>query len=171
MTAERAYPRRSGTEKEMLENYLDWYRETLLIKLEGLSEEDMKRRLLPSETTLLGIVNHLAYVERYWFQDVFLGRTVEYPWTDDDPDADWHVEGSISSDEVIALYNQECWISKQVLAEADLDDRAAHPEFQDMMLRRIVVHMVEETARHVGHADILRELIDGATGDESPVNR
>lgn len=165
MMRERAWPRRSGTEKEILENYLDWYRETLLIKVEGLSDADMKRRLVPSETTLFGIVHHLAYVERWWFQDVFLGRTVEYPWTDDDPDADWHIEGSISSDEAIALYTQECEISKQIVAEADLEDRAQHDEFQDMMLRRIVVHMIEETARHVGHADIIRELIDGATGD------
>ncbi|MDQ3940947.1 MAG: DinB family protein, partial [Actinomycetota bacterium] len=102
MQAERPYPPRSGDEREILESYLDWYRETLLIKVNGLSDADMKRRLVTSETTLFGIVHHLAYVERWWFQDVFAGRRVEYPWRDEDPDADWHVEGSISSDEAIA---------------------------------------------------------------------
>ncbi len=165
MMKERPYPRRSGTEKEVLEDYLNWYRETLLIKVDGLTDADMKRRFVPSETTLFGIVHHLAYVERWWFQDVFLGRSVEYPWTDEDPDADWRVEGSIPSEEAIALYKQECEKSKQIVGDANLDERAKHPEFQDMMLRRIVVHMIEETARHVGHADILRELTDGATGD------
>jgi uncharacterized damage-inducible protein DinB len=149
----------------MLDSYLDWYREALLEKVAGLSDADMKRRLVPSETTLFGIVHHLAYVERWWFQDVFAGRTVEYPWTDDDPDADWHVEDTISSEEAIDLYRRECETNRQITAGADPADLAKHERFQDMMLRRIMVHMIEETARHVGHADILREQTDGATGD------
>ncbi len=156
---------RSGDEKAILTSYLDWYRETLLLKVSGLSDIDMKRRLVPSETTLFGIVHHLAYVERWWFQDAFAGRTVEYPWTDDDPDADWHPEGTISSEEAIALYRSECEINKQIVAEGSLDDLAKHPRYLDMPLRRILVHMIEETARHVGHVDILRELTDGVTGD------
>ena len=165
MQVERPYPPRSGDEKFILESYLDWYRETLLIKVDGLSDDDMKRRLVGSETTLFGIVHHLAYVERWWFQDVFAGRTVEYPWTDADPDADWHVEDSIPSEEAIALYRRECDLSRLIAGAAHPDDFARHEKFQDMMLRRIMVHMIEETARHVGHADILRELIDGTTGD------
>lgn len=165
MMVERPYPPPSGDEKTILQSYLDWYREALLIKVDGLSDADMKRRLVPSETTLFGIVHHLAYVERWWFQDVFAGRKVEYPWTDDDPDADWHVEGSISSEEAISLYKQECEVSRQIVSDAHLEDFAQHEGYRDMMLRRIMVHMIEETARHVGHADILRELIDGATGN------
>jgi uncharacterized damage-inducible protein DinB len=164
MTTERPFPPRSGDEKTILESYLDWYRETLLLKVDGLSDADMKKRLVTSETTLFGIVHHLAYVERWWFQEVFAGRTCEYPWTDQDPDADWHVEGSISSDEAIALYRQECDVSRQITAAADPDDFAKHERFQDMILRRIMVHMIEETARHLGHADILREQTDGVTG-------
>lgn len=164
MTTERPFPPRSGDERRILESYLDWYREALLIKVDGLSDADMKRRLVESETTLFGIVHHLAYVERWWFQDVFAGRSVDYPWSDDDPDAEWHVEGSISSEDAIALYRRECDINRQIAAEAGLDDFAKHEKFQDMILRRIMVHMIEETARHVGHADILRELTDGATG-------
>lgn len=165
MMIERPYPPRSGDEKTILTSYLDWYREALLIKVDGLSDAEMKRGLVPSETTLFGIVHHLAYVERWWFQDVFAGRIVDYPWTDEDPDADWHVEGSIPAEEAIALYRRECEINRQIVANANLEDLAEHEKFRDMMLRRIVVHMIEETARHVGHADILRELIDGATGD------
>lgn len=165
MTAERPYPLRSGDEKTILQSYLDWYREALLEKVAGLSDEDMKRRLVPSATTLFGIVHHLAYVERWWFQDVFAGRTVTYPWSDEDPDAEWRVDGAISSEEAIALYRRECEISRQIFSAAEPDDLAQHADFRDMMLRRIAVHMIEETARHVGHADILRELIDGTTGD------
>ena len=164
MTAERPFPPRSGDEKTILESYLDWYREGLLIKIDGLSDADMKRRWVASETTLFGIVHHLAYVERWWFQDVFAGRTVEYPSTKEDPDAAWHVEGSISSDEAIALYLRECDISRQITSETDVEEFAKRKGFQDMILRRIMVHMIEETARHLGHADILRELTDGATG-------
>jgi uncharacterized damage-inducible protein DinB len=160
------HPPRSGDEKTILVSYLDWYREALVRKVAGLSDADTKRRWVPSETTLFGLVHHLAYVERSWFQERFAGRQrLDYPWTDDDPDAEWHVDDTISSDEAVALYRRECEISKQIVAEASLDDFARHPKYQDMMLRRIVVHMIEETARHVGHADILRELTDGATGD------
>jgi uncharacterized damage-inducible protein DinB len=160
------YPPRHGDERKIIVGYLDWYREALLRKVTGLSDPEMKRRLVPSLTTLFGIVHHLAYVERSWFQERFAGRTgLDYPWSDQDPDAEFRVEDTISSEEAIALYERECEISKQIVAEASLDDFARHPKYQDMMLRRIVVHMIEETARHVGHADILRELTDGATGD------
>ena len=161
---EPTYPPRNGDEREILETYRDWYRDALLRKVAGLPDSDMKRRLVPSETTLFGIVHHLAYVERWWFQDVFGGRGGEYPWTDEDPNAEFHVEGTISSGEAVDLYRHEYEISRQISSEGSLDDFAKHPDFQDMNLRRIVVHMIEETARHTGHADILRELIDGATG-------
>ncbi len=165
METERPRPPRSADEKTMLESYLDWYRAAILDKVAGLSEADMKRRLVPSETTLFGIVHHLAYVERWWFQDVFAGRAVSYPWRDEDADAEWHVDNTITSDEAIALYRQECDVSREITALADVEDLAKHEKFQDMMLRRIMVHMIEETARHAGHADILRELIDGTTGE------
>jgi uncharacterized damage-inducible protein DinB len=164
MTVERPFPPRNGDEKTLLTIYLDWYRDGLLAKVDGLSDADMKRRLVPSETTLFGIVHHLAYVERWWFQDVFAGRPCEYLWSDDDPDAEWHVEATISSDEAIALYKRECDINRKIVADADPEDFAKHDEFQDMILRRVMIHMIEETARHVGHADILRELTDGLTG-------
>ena len=126
----------------ILESYLDWYRDGILEKVKDLSDADMKRRLVSSETTLFGIVHHLAYVERWWFQDVFAGRDVTYPWTDEDPDAEWHVADTITSDEAISLYRQECEVDRQITRAADVEDLAKHEKFQDMMLRRIMVHMI-----------------------------
>jgi uncharacterized damage-inducible protein DinB len=158
---DKRYPIRSGTEKEILNDYLDWYRNEIVEKMKGLSDADMKKRLVPSLTTLFGIVHHLAYVERWWFQDVFAGRQVEYPWTDESPDAEWLVEDTITSDEALELYARECAVNREITMAAELDDLAKHERYTDMPLRRIMVHMIEETARHAGHADILREQIDG----------
>jgi uncharacterized damage-inducible protein DinB len=157
----RQYPPRNADEKTTLESYLDLYRQTIIEKVEGLSDEDMKKHFVQTETTLFGIVHHLAYVERWWFQDVFAGQKVDYPFTDDDPDAEWHTENTVSSDEAIALYKQGVEENRRITAAASPDDLAKHERFQDMSLRRIMVHMIEETARHAGHADILRELTDG----------
>ena len=137
----------------------------MLNKVEGVSDEDLRRPMVPSGTTLLGLVKHLAYVERWWFQDVFGGETVEYPWTDDDPDADFRIEPNESTQEIVDLYVEECRKNRDIVAAASLDDMAARPDRSKYSLRWIVAHMIEETARHNGHADILRELIDGVTGE------
>jgi uncharacterized damage-inducible protein DinB len=165
MSGPERYPIRSGTEKEILHDYMDWYRDEILRKVKGLSDADMKKRLVPSLTTLFGIVHHLAYVERWWFQDVFAGRTVEYPWTDENPDAEWLVEDAISSEEAVALYEAECAVNREITMAAEMDDLAKHVKYTDMPLRRIMVHMIEETARHAGHADILREQIDSTVNE------
>jgi Protein of unknown function (DUF664). len=118
--------------------------------------------MVPSGTSLLGILKHLAYVERWWFRAVFAGDDVEFPWSDEDPDADWRPEegGTVSS--VLAFYDNECGRSRAVTAAASLEDLA--PRHEPVSLRWILAHMLEETARHAGQADILRELIDGNTG-------
>lgn len=154
-------------EKETLSAFLDDQRELLLGKMEGASDEDLRKRLVPSLTTMLGVVKHLAYVERWWFQDRFLGRDVEYPWTDDDPDADFKVGPRETTEEILDLYRAECENSRAIVAETDLDRLASH-KFKSgagpPSLRWIVAHMIEETARHIGQVDILREQLDGATG-------
>ena len=138
----------------------------MLWKCQGLSDHDLRRRPSPpSSLTMLGLVKHLAYVERWWFQDVFAGRECSYPWTDEDPDADFRIEPNETTQEILDLYKAEGETSNQIVAGASLDDMAKRPERSHYSLRRILVHMVEETARHTGHADILREQIDGATGD------
>jgi uncharacterized damage-inducible protein DinB len=156
----------SGDENAMLSAFLDRYRETMLWKLEGLSTEQASRRLVPSATTLLGVIKHLAYVERSWFQMYFAGGPVNFPWAKDepDPDIDFRISATDTIESISALYQQEIAKSREIVAGASLDDLSKNEERGLRSLRWIMVHMIEETARHAGHADILRELTDGAIG-------
>jgi uncharacterized damage-inducible protein DinB len=151
-------------EKELLEGFLDWYREAVVMKLSGLSREQATRRLVKTPTTLLGIVKHLAYVERSWFQMRMDGKDLPVPWNEEDPDADFRIEPEETVEGVIAFYRQSIDASRAVVRAYPLDDRARDPRRQ-VTLRWILVHMIEETARHAGHADILREQIDGTVGE------
>jgi uncharacterized damage-inducible protein DinB len=146
-----------------LSAFLDYLRETVLWKLDGLSDDDARRAMVPSGTSLGGIVKHLAFVERFWFQGVFAGAGVAFPWNEDDPDADWRVDSWETVSGLTEFYREEIARSREISAGVPLSRRAAHPEY-GMSLRWILVHMIEETARHAGHADILREMIDGRTG-------
>lgn len=161
---ELQYPSTTGTEKELLVEYLDWYRAAILRKLEGASEETLRKKLLPSRTTLLGIVKHLAWVEIWWFQEVMAGRVVEEPPHDEnDHDWDWDVDAE-STEEIVNFYKQACDESRAIVASMDLDALSLVEHEKTWNLRRTMIHMIEETARHAGHADIIRELIDGQTG-------
>ncbi len=160
----RPEPPHAAPPKEMVGAFLDYLRATMVLKLRGLDGEQARRRFVPSETNLLGMVQHLAYVERSWFQMVFAGEDHPVPWTKEDPDVDWRAEPELSVAEVIAFYDAECARSREIVAAAAWEDRPAR-EGREQTLGWILVHMVEETARHCGHADILRELIDGQTGE------
>jgi uncharacterized damage-inducible protein DinB len=155
-----------GDEKAMLSAFLDRYRETMLWKIEGLTTEQASARLVPSASTVLGIVKHLAYVERGWFPIYFAGEPPSYPWPEDEPDQDidFRVEPGDTIESISALYQQEIARSREVVDGASLDDLSKEQERGPRSLRWIMVHMIEETARHAGHADILRELTDGAIG-------
>lgn len=154
----------SGDEKQVLGGFLGHYRATLLGICQGLSDEDLRRSFVPSGTSLLGMVKHLAYVERGWFQEGIGNGVAEYPFSDDDPDADFRFEPEETTEEIFDLYRAECAKSRDILEAASLDDLSEDPSRSaDYNVRWIVVHMIEETARHAGHADILRELIDGKT--------
>lgn len=157
---------KTAPERETLDAFMDYQRATLIHKLEGLTTEEASRRLVPSLTTLLGIVKHLAYVEAWWFQENFAGRDQDYPWTDEDADADFRIEEDDTIESVLEMYRTKCEESRQTIAGASLDDvsqRAARGIPRS--LRWIMLHMIEETSRHLGQADILRELTDGATGE------
>ena len=156
----------AGDEKAMLSAFLDRYRETILWKLDGLTKEQASARLVPSATTLLGIVKHLAYVERGWFQMNFAGEPPNYPWPEDEPDEDidFRLTTSDTIESISALYRQEIARSREIVAGASLEELSKNQERGPRSLRWIMVHMIEETARHAGHADILRELTDGAIG-------
>ncbi len=154
-----------GSEKETLLAFLDNNRAVMVWKLDGLSEGDARRPMVRSGTNMLGLAKHLAWVERWWFEYNFVGREVDFPWSDDDPDADFRVEDEETIADIVALYELAVADSNQIIDSADLDDLSAVSRDEvSRSLRWIVGHMVEETARHAGHADIVRELIDDNTG-------
>jgi uncharacterized damage-inducible protein DinB len=165
---ERRDPPERAPERETLEAFLDYQRASVFIKVRGLDKDGATRRLVPSLTTILGVVKHLAYVEAWWFQDIFADRRVDYPWSDDDPDADFRIGDDETVDGIMGLYQSMIDESRAIAAGASLDDQSqrVHPRRKTTFtLRWILLHMTEETARHLGHIDILRELTDGATGD------
>lgn len=157
----------AGSEKEVLGGFLDHYRQVIIDVCEGLSEEDLRKPMTPSGTSLLGMVKHLAYVEQGWFLENIADEQVVYPFDIEDSEADFRIEEGETSKEILDLYRASCERSRQVLAGTSLDalikNSVPRPWSRDYNVRWIVVHMIEETARHAGHADILRELIDGKT--------
>lgn len=163
----RTEPPYRGNEKDTLLGFLQFTRETIVQKCRGLNDEQM--RLIPtvSSMSLLGMVKHLTIVERYWFQGVFLDADVELPWSEEDPDGDWRTNEHDTAAAAIAAYIAECEISDRIVREHELERLAAWASSAEEVrsLRWILVHMIEETARHCGHADILREAIDGETGE------
>ncbi len=178
---ERPDPPKAGSELETLNGFLDYHRATLLQKVAGVSDADLRRSPLAGQTTnpvplnLLGLVKHLAYVERNWFQVTFMGITdLPVPWTKADPDADMRIEPDETTEAVLEFYREAVRRSRQIVQQAlveagnetaTLESRAKHPQRTQVSLRWIIVHMIEETARHNGHADLLRELTDGVTGE------
>jgi Protein of unknown function (DUF664) len=153
-------------ERETLEGFLEYHRRVLGGKLRGLSEEDARRRLVPSLTTMLGLVSHAAAVERNWFQHYLGGKPREEITGNARGDApSWDVGPGKTIDGVIAELDSACAASRQVAASFTLDQTVPHDQLGQVSLRWIYVHVIREHARHAGHADILREQIDGATGD------
>ncbi|ROR93280.1 uncharacterized protein DUF664 [Salana multivorans] len=169
----RPDPEPSADEVRTLTQFLAFQRATLAWKTDGLDDAGLAATLPPSTMTLGGMLGHLAWVEDYWFATVLLGDEPAPRWrgTDwrADPDADWHV--GLPGDEVRALWREAVAASDaivaRVLAGPDGLDRLAVVARHDrrVSLRWILVHMIEEYARHNGHADLLREAIDGTTGE------
>ena len=153
-------------ERETLEGFLEYHRRALSGKLRGLSEEDARRRLVPSLTTMLGLVSHAAAVERNWFQHHLGGKPREEITGNARGDApSWDVGADKTIDGVIAEFRGACETSRQIAAGVALDQAVPHDQLGEVSLRWIYVHIIREHARHIGHADIIREQIDGATGD------
>ncbi len=156
-------------ERTTLDAFLDYYRAAVVAKARGLSEEDARRRLVPSQTTLASIIKHLRRVELSWFEYRIAQTPLEeLPYLQAvfaDPDLDFQVKDDEAVDGLIADYERQCARSREIAAAKSLDDVVPHPVLGEVTVRWIMVHMIEETARHAGHADILREQIDGTTGD------
>jgi uncharacterized damage-inducible protein DinB len=166
---ERADPDRVADERTALEQWLDYHRATLLLKCAGLSAEQLKRRAAPPSTlSLLGLVRHLTEVERWWFRMHAGGEQLDFPYDPDQTGADFDDTADADAEGNLSAYLEEIDAAREAAAGQDLDlvvpSRGDHPErIRD--IRWIYVHMIEEYARHNGHADLLREAIDGATGD------
>jgi uncharacterized damage-inducible protein DinB len=166
--ARRTEPAMSGLgERDLLEAWLEFHRTTLLLKAEGV--DDRVRKLRPVATSLLslhGLVRHMAEVERSWFQRV-LGRDpdVAYLWFDPDvEDSDIAPLDDAVWEDDLATWQSECEKSRQSAAVHDLDDEGITRKGTPCTLRWIYLHMIEEYARHNGHADLIRELVDGEVG-------
>jgi hypothetical protein len=150
-------------ERTMLVGFLDWYRAVVAAKVGGLTREEATRVATPTGLTLLGIVAHLAWVEDLWFAHRFRGG----PEPAGDHPGSFRPDPADTVESLVGAYGAACDRSRAVVAAAGLDDLAVteHPIHGRVSLRWILVHMVEETARHAGHLDVLREQTDGRTGD------
>ncbi|MGH3329480.1 MAG: DinB family protein [Streptomycetales bacterium] len=155
----------AGGEKESLHVSLDRHRDVVLWKLDGLEDDQLRRPVTPSGTSLLGLVKHLAAVEYGWFCEPFGRDTEPLPFDDDDQNADMRAEPHESAADIVAFYGRARAAADRVIEELNLEDVGTAWFGDTVSLRWVLIHMVEETARHAGHMDILRELIDGKTGD------
>ena len=165
MRPARRRPPFAADERTQLVGWLDLQRAIVHLKCEGLSDGDAHRPVLPGSPlmTMAGAVSHLRWVEHCWFEVVFLGRPAAGPQFDDDPgDAGMMVSGE-PLDLLLADYARQCALSNEIAAAHSLDDVGKHPGFRAAAatLRWILIHMVEETARHAGHMDAIRDLLDG----------
>jgi len=161
----RARPPEDGTEREILTGLLDFLRGTVVIKVAGLSDEQaFATPVSPSTLTPAGVVKHLTGVERFWFSIDFANADLPWPWTDEDPHGNFPLAPDDTLPKIVAGYLQECERSRQSIKDAALDDPARGPDMT-FNLRYALAHMIEETARHCGHLDLLRERIDGLTGE------
>ncbi|KIF69725.1 hypothetical protein HY68_15865 [Streptomyces sp. AcH 505] len=158
----------TGDEKESLYVSLDRHRDAVLWKLDGLDEEQVRRRMTPSGTSLLGLVKHLACNEYGWFCETF-GRGIETLWFDPEAGEDMSVEPDESTSKIVHFYGRSRTEADKVISELALDDVGTSWRGETVSMRWALIHMIEETARHAGHMDILRELVDGATGDHPPL--
>lgn len=145
---------------------LDYLRATIELKVEGLSDDEAARAVLPSKlTTAAGVVKHVRWMEHHWFEVVLAGRESRAPYTMEDPDADWRIEEGETLAGLLADYRRQCSVSREILAGAELDGEVPFRRDRTVSARWVLAHVIEETARHAGHVDVVRELLDGAVGD------
>ncbi|HEY8217812.1 MAG TPA: DinB family protein [Acidimicrobiia bacterium] len=169
MELERVEPPFAADERETLDGWLEYHRATLELKCSSLSAAQLAERSVPPSTlSLLGLVRHMAEVERNWFRRVFAGEEDAGPifYSDDDPDGDFDNVDPGNVAEGFATWHEEMERAREIAADASLDARSVGTSRGEAVsLRWIITHMIEEYARHNGHADLLRERIDGETGD------
>lgn len=160
-------PAHLGDERTTLLGFLQRQRDLVAWKLGGASDQVLLSARTPTGLTMHGLVNHLLHVERWWFRDIFAGEDdLHYPFTDEDPDAEFRRGAEVPMATLLQQYAEEAGRSDEIISAApSLDAVAARDSFS---LRWILLHMVEETGRHLGHLDLLREQADGFVGEEPP---
>lgn len=167
MTTERPDPPVIADEREMLRVFLDYHRATLALKCDGLSDVDLRRRSMPpSGLSLLGLVRHMAEVERTWFRRVINGEDIPLVWSDEGDFQVAYDATEATRAEAFGAWEAEVEHSRRIEAAAEsLDVTGYQPRWgEDVSLRLVMLHMIHEYARHNGHADFLREGIDGTVG-------
>jgi uncharacterized damage-inducible protein DinB len=166
MTVERTEPPLVAQERQMLNAWLDFQRGTLEVKCDGLSDSQLRQRSVPpAKMSLLGLVRHMAEGEQQWFKMVLAGEQIAYHYyTDDNPDADFDDVDSADVAESFRTWRSECASARALVAAATSLYATGIQDGREFSLRWIMIHMIEEYARHNGHADLLRERIDGTVG-------
>jgi uncharacterized damage-inducible protein DinB len=158
----------TATELAALDSFLDQQRDALIRKIDGLSDEDARRAATVSSLSLLSLIKHSAVWERRWFQIIFAGHSFPDEWPvveqEQKAGASFALADEDTVESVVAEYRKQIAVSQDILASHDLDARCAWSDLADENLRWVTMHMIEETARHAGHADIIRETIDGSRG-------
>jgi uncharacterized damage-inducible protein DinB len=166
---ERVEPDRIAEERTALDQTIDYQRATLLSKCAGLTGDQLKQRSVPPSTlSLLGLVRHMTEVERWWFRMHANGEDLEFPYDPDQRGADFHDTAGADAASDLGAYQRELEAARAAVAGKSLDlevpSRADHPE-RTRNIRWIYLHMIDEYGRHNGHADLIREAIDGVTGE------
>ena len=153
-------------ERTMLEAWLDWHRDTLARKCAGVPAEQLRERAVPPSTlSLLGLVRHMAEVERAWFQRRIAGQDVGYLYCGEgDEDGDFDNVDTADVEEAFATWRRQCEAAREVMRGVESLDRTFEREDKTISVRWTLVHMIEEYARHAGHADLIRERLDGTKG-------
>jgi uncharacterized damage-inducible protein DinB len=173
MAVDRRDPELAAPERETLRQFLDFHRDTLLLKVDGLDSAQLRRTVGASTLTLGGLLKHLALVQDGWLVRTMQGSPLPPPWDaiDWDLDPDWDLRSAAddTAEQLLAQFRESCDRARAIEATYDsLDARSARPSRQTgepFTLRWILCHLIEETARHNGHADLIRESIDGAVGE------
>lgn len=154
-------------EKAVLHEFLGYQRASVLAIVDGLDDEGLRAAALPSGWTPLGLIEHLGHAERHWFQTVMTGSAAPMPWPEDDCPP---LTTPRPAAAVLGFYREQCALADELITRTPLDTAPVGKHEEEWLagqttdLRRIVLHMIEETARHAGHLDAARELIDGRTG-------
>ncbi|MCM2417345.1 DinB family protein [Streptomyces sp. RKAG293] len=167
MTTERIGPPAVADEREMLRAFLDYHRATLAMKCDGLSDEELRRQSMPPSTlSLLGLVRHMAEVERAWFRRIINGEDIALVWSDERDFQVAYDASSATRTEAFDAWQAEVEHSRRIEREAPSLDVTVHEPKGDeqVSLRLVMLHMMHEYARHNGHADLLREGVDGTVG-------